>query len=368
MTPNDPEPDDVIGTDHPRASFEDFAESAAARLLAAARLVTGPGTAPPAADPAAGDLAAGDLAAGDLAAQNLLAGVLARAARRWWWLTRGGRDPERPVLRMLIRASGRSGAPDLDHLERMAAATVGRPGEPGAWSAADLLAAVDSKRGQHGRRLVACGVAGMLVLAAAAWPVSSALLSGHPPRGWHLSISASRSPLISAVSGLGSVPGPSPVGPPVPRAPGTVLRECADANNGVLSYRWREGSLPAGPVWFVDGKSSGAWPVSHRLTRGRMAARAGIIAIRASQRAVVRVAGPARTRFHFLPGFRTSDIYSLRDGQPGLTLGGCPGEFTMYWQGYISTVSCVPLVVRQLPHGRPVHVTLSATSAPCPHR
>lgn len=360
MTPNDPEPDDVIGTDHPRASFEDFAESAAARLLAAARLVTGPGTDPPAGDPAAADLAAGDLVA-----QNLLAGVLARAARRWWWLTRGGRDPERPVLRMLIRASGRPGAPDLDRLERMAAATVGRPGEPSAWSAADLLAAVDRKRAQHGRRLVACGVAGVLVLAAAAWPVSSALLSGHPPRGWHLAISASRSPLISAVSGLGSVPGPSPVGAPVPRAPGTVLRECADANNGVLSSHWRADSLRAGPVWFVDAKSAGAWSASHRLAHGRVAGQAGIIAIRASQRAVVRVTGPAGARFHFLPGFNGNDVYTLRDGQPGITLGGCPGVFTMYWQGYLSTAGCVPLEVRALPHGRPVHVTLSTSGRPC---
>jgi hypothetical protein len=351
MTGNDPEPDDVIGSDHPRASFEDFAESAAARLLAAARLVTGSGTDPP---------------AGDLVAENLLAGVLARAGRRWWWLTRGGRDPERPVLRMLIRASGRPGAPDLDRLERMAAATVGRPGQPGAWSAADLLAAVDRKRGQHGRRLVACGVAGVLVVAAAAWPVTSALLSSHPPRGSHLAISASRSPLISAVSGLGSVPGPSPVGPPVPRAPGTVLRECADANNGVLSYHWRQDSLHAGPVWFVDGKSLGAWPVSHRLAHGRMAGGAGIVAIPASQRAVVRVIGPARTRFHFLPGFRATDIYTMRDGQPGMTVGGCPGVFTMFWQGYISTARCVPLAVRLLPHGRPVHVTLSATGGRCP--
>jgi hypothetical protein len=354
MTGNDPEPDDVIGSDHPRASFGDFAESAAARLLAAARLVTGGGTSPP---------------AGDLVAENLLAGVLARAGRRWWWLTRGGRDPERPVLRMLIRAAGRPGAPDLDRLERMAAATVGRPGEPGAWSAADLLAAVDRQRAQQGRRrLVACGVAGVLVVAAAAWPVSSALLSSHPPRGSHLAITASRSPLISAVSGLGSVPGPSPNGPPVPREAGTILRECADNNDGVLSFHWQEDSLRAGPVWFVDGKTSGAWPVSHRLAHGRMAARAGIVAIRSSQRAVVRVAGPARTRFHFLPGFRGDDIYSMRDGQPGMTLGGCPGVFTMFWQGYISTSSCVPLVVRPLPHGRPVHVTLSATGAPCPRR
>ena len=52
-------------------------------------------------------------------------------------------------------------------------------------------------------------------------------------------------------------------------------------------------------------------------------------------------------------------------GLPGLTLGGCPSVFTMFWQGYISSVGCVPLVVSPLPHGRPVHISLSASGRPC---
>ena len=85
MTMNGPEPDDVIGTEDPRASFEDFVEDAADRLLAAAELLTGPAE-----------------------AQDLLAGVLERARHRWWWIARPGRDPEPQVLRMLARASGRA--------------------------------------------------------------------------------------------------------------------------------------------------------------------------------------------------------------------------------------------------------------------
>lgn len=333
MTWNGPEPDDVIGTEDPRPSFEDFLESAGPRLLAAARLVTGPD---------------GD---GDL-----LAVVLERASRRWWWLTRGGRDPERPVLRMLARASGRRDLPDLDQL-----AAAGRAGQPGAWSAADLRAAMDRKRARHARRrLVACGVAGVAVLAAAAWPVTSALRAAPPPRGSHLVVRS------SIVSGLGAVPVPNPFGPPVSRAPGTVLRECADANNGELLNRWRAKSVRAGPVWFVFANSRGGWPVSRRLARGRLAAQGAVIAIRAGQRTVVRVTGPARRRFRFLPGFNSTNVYTPRSGLPGLTLGGCPGLFTMFWQGYISTASCVPLVVRALPHGRPVRVTLSAPGRRCP--
>jgi len=333
MTRNGPEPDDVIGTEDPRLTFDDFLAAAGPRLLAVARLVT-------AAD----------------GAVNLLAVVLERARRRWWWLTRGGRDPERPVLRMLVRASRRRDFLDLDEL---AAATPGRAGEPGAWSAADLLAAMDLKRARHARRrLVACGVAGVVVLAAAAWPVTSALRPAPHHRGHHLAVHA------SIVSGLGAVP--SQFGPPVSRAPGTVLRECDDANNGELSKYWRAQSVRAGPVWFIYASSRGGWPVSRRLARGRLAGQGAVIAIRAGQRAVVRVAGPARTRFRFLPGFNNSDVYTLHSGLPGLTLGGCPSVFTMFWQGYVSATTCVPLVVQALPHGRPVHVTLSGR--PCRSR
>jgi hypothetical protein len=159
---------------------------------------------------------------------------------------------------------------------------------------------------------------------------------------------------------------PNQFGPPVSRAPGTVLRECADANNGDMSKYWRAQSVRAGPVWFVFARSRGGWPVSRRLAHGRLAAQGAVIAIRAGRRAVVRVTGPARLRFRFLPGFNSSDVYPPRGGLPGLTLGGCPGVFTMFWQGYISTARCVPLVVQALPHGRPVHVTLSGR--PCPSR
>jgi hypothetical protein len=334
MTWNGPEPDDVIGAEDPRLTLEDFLESAGPRLLAVARLVTRQD-----AGPLAGDL---------------LAAVLERARRRWWWLTRGGRDPERPVLRMLVRASRRRDRPDLDELARLAA---GRPGEPGTWSAAGLLAAMDRKRARHARRrLAACGVAGV-VLAAAAWPVTSALRGAPPPRGPHLVVRS------SIVSGLGSVPVPNPFGPPVSAAPGTVLRECSDANNGELSKYWRARSVRAGPVWFVFSNSRGGWPVSRRLARGRLAGQGAVIAIRAGQRAMVRVTGPARRRFRFLPGFNSSNVYTPRSGLPGLTLGGCPSLFTMFWQGYVSATSCVPLVVQALPHGRPVHVTLSGR--PC---
>ncbi|MGH3409916.1 MAG: hypothetical protein ACRDRJ_46600, partial [Streptosporangiaceae bacterium] len=236
------------------------------------------------------------------------------------------------------------------------------------WSAPDLLAAVGRRRSRHARRLVAGGVAGVVVLAAAAWPVTSALRGSPRPPASHLVVTASRSPLISAVSGLGSVPGPSLFGPPVQRAAGTVLRECADANNGELSKHWQAQSVRAGPVWFVFARGPRAWPASRSLAHGRLRAQAGVIAIRAGQRAVVRVTGPARARFRFLLGFSSNDVYTPGAGLPGLTLGGCPGVFTMFWEGYISTVSCVPLVVRARPHGRPVHITLAAHPGACPAR
>ena len=98
MTMNGPEPDDVIGTEDPRASFEDFVEDAADRLLAAAELLTGPAE-----------------------AQDLLAGVLERARHCWWIARRGPRPgaagaadagprlgPPRPAGARRASAGGRS--------------------------------------------------------------------------------------------------------------------------------------------------------------------------------------------------------------------------------------------------------------------
>jgi len=339
MTWNGPESDDVIGTEDPRASFEDFVESAGPRLLAAARLVTA-----------------------EDGAEDLLAGVLARAGQRWWWLGRPGRDPERQVLVMLLRAAGRDPA-DADQV----AARASRPGQADGVAGADLLAAVRGRRVRYARRRLVTGwsaaavvlVAAIVVVAAVDWPAV------HRPSASRPAPSMSSSPLISAVSGLGSVPGPTPVGPAVPRAPGTVLRDCRTTNGGQFSGPWRAQSVHAGPVWFIFGREPGAWVMQHPVMHGRVATGAGAIAIEAGRRAVVRVVGPRGVRFHFLAAFNGSNGYTWRDGEPGLTLGGCPGQLTVFWEGYITLLKCVPLVVQPLPHGRPVHIALPGTRRSC---
>ena len=161
-------------------------------------------------------------------------------------------------------------------------------------------------------------MAGVVVLAGAAWPVTSALRGG-PPAGAppHQVITASRSPLISAVSGLGPVPGPSPVGPPVRRAAGTVLRECQDANNGQISRHWRTQSLHAGPVWFVYAKVPGVWSGQPPAAARPPGPQAGVIAIRAGQRAVVRVTGPARARFASCPALTAATSTRCAAACPG---------------------------------------------------
>ena len=66
------------------------------------------------------------------------------------------------------------------------------------------------------------------------------------------------------------------------------------------------------------GQTPEAWPASHRLAR-RAAGRAGLALSRSGPawRAVVRVTGPARAQFRFLPGFDSNDVYTWPTACPG---------------------------------------------------
>ena len=177
--------------------------------------------------------------------------------------------------------------------------------------------------------------------------------------------------------------GPAVLPPATPAAPGTavpgtVLRDCQSNNNGTLGPGWKAHSVHAGPVWFIYARPRGAAPPGHRLSAGKVAGSAMVIAVGNGRTAVVSAAPQIRGRFRFLAGFNANGKpYTLAEGAPGLTLAGCPPVpagtgipaayapgLTMFWQGYVTDLrGCIPLEVRSPSASRPIRVTVAAPAA-----
>ncbi len=157
-------------------------------------------------------------------------------------------------------------------------------------------------------------------------------------------------PAAPATSPAVVMPTATPI--PVPTAaPGTVLRDCQNNNNGTLSPDWKAQSIHAGPVWFIFARGSKSFPRGQRLARGLVTAGAFVIAVSNGRTAIVTDAPAAAGRFRFLAGFTGSNAYRKRVGAPGLTLVGCPPGpagtdipesyapgLTMFWQGYVNNL------------------------------
>lgn len=255
---------------------------------------------------------------------------------------------------------------DLERRLRAALRSVSEPPPPG------LLVAVRRRHTRHVRRVGLSCVAAVAGIAVAAAPVVHAL---GPPAAATLPV----------LPGPGSVKGsfpvrPAPPGPPPPSAvKGKVLRDCDNNNNGTLGSHWEKYSVHAGPVWFIYAREPAAFAPSRRLAGGKLNAQAEVVAISNGASAVVSVAPGQRAHFRFLAAFDSSNRYTLRDGQPGLKLAGCPAlppvtgipdkyapGLTMFWQGYVTDLrSCLRLEVRRLPAGRVIHVTLPGPAHRC---
>jgi hypothetical protein len=184
-----------------------------------------------------------------------------------------------------------------------------------------------------------------------------------------------------------TAPGPAgPVGPAGPAgsavrpAPGTVLRDCQNNNNGTLGSDWQATSVHAGPVWFVYLRPKNTAPSDQRLTAGKLTASGMVIAVSNGRTAVVTAAPATRGRYRFLGSFNNAGIpYTLAEGAPGLTLAGCPvgptgtdipasyaPGLTLFWEGYVTDLrGCIPLEVRTSPAGQPIRVTVPAPGGGC---
>jgi hypothetical protein len=213
---------------------------------------------------------------------------------------------------------------------------------------------IDGIRRRHRRHLWRVGAASLAAVAVAgiAVPVGAREVSGRPAP-------AAASPAAA-----------SPTGTPT-AAPGTVLRDCQSSDGGTVSPDWQESSVHAGPVWFIFMRPKNA---SQRLASGKLTASAMVIAIANGKTAVV-TAGPATAgRYRFLATFNNEgQPYTMAEGAPGLTLGGCPAGpagtnipksyapgLTMFWEGYVTDLrGCIPLEVRTSAASAPVRVTIS---------
>jgi hypothetical protein len=187
----------------------------------------------------------------------------------------------------------------MDDLERwlgaaMRAATQDSP--------PSLLTGVWRRRRRHLRRT---GVSGAAALAAIALAVPSVLAS------------------TTGSSRTG--PAAKPVSPGA--APGSELLKCGayshrGISGGELSSHWKATSINAGPVWFVYARDA-MWRSSRRLPGGALGNVAGVVlAVRNGSTVEITTGRPGS--FRFITRKTASGAYTLRDGDPGVTLVGCP--------------------------------------------
>jgi hypothetical protein len=239
---------------------------------------------------------------------------------------------------------------------------------------AGLIDAIRRRHRRHVRRLGTACVAAVAAVGIAVPLITHGVTGGSAGRG-----PAGGGPAAPATSPAAVMPTATPTSVPT-AAPGTVLRDCQNNNNGTLNPDWKAQSIHAGPVWFMFARGSKSFPRGQRLARGLVTAGAFVIAVSNGRTAIVTDAPAAARRFRFLAGFTGSSAYRTRVGAPGLTLVGCPPGppgtdipesyapgLTMFWQGYVNNLgSCIPLEVRTPSARQPIRVTLgAATNGTC---
>ena len=238
---------------------------------------------------------------------------------------------------------------------------------------AGLIDAIRRRHRRHVRRLAGACVAAVAAVGIAVPLIMHGVTGSPAGRGPAGGGPAGGGPVAPATSPAVVMPTPTSV---PTAAPGTVLRDCQNNNNGTLSLDWKAHSIHAGPVWFVFARGSKSFPRGQRLARGLVAAGAFVIAVSNGRTATVTAAPAAASRFRFLAGFTGSSAYRMRVGEAGLTLVGCPvgpagadipasyaPGLTMFWQGYVNNLgSCIPVEVRTPSARQPIRVTLGAAA------
>jgi hypothetical protein len=253
---------------------------------------------------------------------------------------------------------------DIERRLRAAMAASTQPAPPG------LLDGIRRRHRRHHRRVaVACaavvafGVAGTLVTRGVLASPGGTGPAATGPAATGPAIISSAAPYSTATA-----------------APGTVVRDCLSNNGGTLGSGWKTQSVHAGPVWFMYVRPQGTVSPGSRLSTGKVAASAMVIAVENGHTAVVRAAPELHGRFRFLASFHGGgQPYTLAEGAPGLTLAGCPPDppgtripanhapgLTQFWEGYVTNLrGCIPLEVRSSPASKPIRVTVAAPYGGC---
>jgi hypothetical protein len=201
---------------------------------------------------------------------------------------------------------------------------------------ANLLAQV---RRRHRRHLTLVGAIGVAVVIAAALAVSPARSA------WQKN------------------------GPARPAAPAAIPRGqvygCDSQTYGALQSDWRRFAVHAGPLWIIN---RGIAPdFSFRNPDGTLKAVPLIVLLQDNVTVSVEPTVPGQPYFRFLPGFNTTDEYTLSDGLPSATFTACSAQTALFGQGlteyYLGVVvagaRCVTLDVRTSASQPPYRAGLS---------
>ncbi len=253
---------------------------------------------------------------------------------------------------------------DIERRLRAAMLASTQPAPPG------LLDGIRRRHRRHHRRaavacaaVVAFGVAGTLVTRGVLAGPGGTSPAATGPAATGPAIISSAAPSSTATA-----------------APGTVVRDCQSNNGGTLGSDWKTQSVHAGPVWFIYVRPQGTVSPGSRLSTGKVAASAMVIAVENGRTAVVRAAPELHGRFRFLASFHGGgQPYTLAEGAPGLTLAGCPPDppgtripaiyapgLTQFWEGYVTNLrGCIPLEVRSSSASKPIRVTVAAPYGGC---
>jgi hypothetical protein len=232
---------------------------------------------------------------------------------------------------------------------------------------AGLMQGIRRRHRRHVRRVGSACVAALAAVAIAAPPVVHALRADQAPQD---------QPARPALA----VPTPAPASSVPSAVPTTPSANDCQPSVGALASNWRDGSLRAGPVWFVYdrlqgyvhlGSSAGAPPGAQR--GGKLEVGVMVVEVNYGYRAVLKVAPIARSYFRFLDGFTNgSGPYPLRDGLNTLTLAACPrgappgdnGRVSDFYLGFIiKRGSEAPVDIWTSASARPIRVIFT-----CPQR